>query len=68
MGIGRREWARTIENISRIRMDVARASGDENWTKSDFIVLLLLLIGFAIVLDCLSFICLWFWLVFHGFR
>ena len=29
------ERARTIENIGRIRMDVARASGDEIWTKSD---------------------------------
>ena len=31
------EHARTIENIGRIRMDVARASGDEIWTKSDLI-------------------------------
>ncbi len=30
-----RECARTIENISKIRMDVARATGDEIWTKSD---------------------------------
>ena len=35
-GIWPRECARTIENISRIRMDVARASGDEIWTKSVF--------------------------------
>ena len=34
VGIWPREFARTIENISRIRMDVARASGDEIWTKS----------------------------------
>ena len=36
VGIWPRECARTIENISRIRMDVARASGDEIWTKSVF--------------------------------
>ena len=35
VGTWPRECARTIENISRIRMDVARASGDEIWTKSD---------------------------------
>ena len=36
VGISPREYARTIENISRIRMDVARASGDEVWTESAF--------------------------------
>ena len=36
VGIRLRECARTIENISRICMDVARASGDEIWTNSVF--------------------------------
>ena len=35
VGIWPRECARTIEDISRIRMDVPRAPGDEIWTKSD---------------------------------
>ena len=36
VGIWSRECARTIKNISRIRMVAARASGDEIWTKSVF--------------------------------
>ena len=36
VGIWPRECARTIENIRRIQMDVARASGDEMRTKSVF--------------------------------
>ena len=36
VGIWPRECARTIEDISRIRMDVARAFADEIWTKCDY--------------------------------